>query len=447
MAFTLSVSIKKHLMFRPDHVGGSIGLRLSFTEFLILVIIGLAIFRRRGALPELKLDKGITCAFAVCMMIYVLSAIFGNDIVFGLFQVIAFLQAFLLFAFLTNYLTSVVRLRIFIAGALLGLAMQSSVAIVQSAKPGLLKLHFLGAVEEGELKIVNGHIVLPDVDHGTTEVGGDVAERPSGMLIHPNLLALYLALTLPLAVGLLLASNSWRYELFVLVVLGLGMAALYLSLSRSGWLGFLAAVMLGTAWWKLKRPARIVQYKRILLVVVVLAGIVGVASKAQKIYLRFTESADQAITFRRNLGFAALRMVGTHPFLGVGLNSFETVVEDYDPTTMSRYKQYPVHNIFLLELAETGVFGAAAFLVLWGIILRRIFKEANRCPSPLWKVFTFASGCGLVGFFVGDMSNFLYRNPIMTLMVWVQVALALAAARIGRQQHSQALAGEANGVL
>jgi len=142
-----------------------------------------------------------------------------------------------------------------------------------------------------------------------------------------------------------------------------------------------------------------------------------------------------------------LRMVGTHPFLGVGLNSFETVVEDYDPTTMSRYKQYPVHNIFLLELAETGVFGAAAFLVLWGIILRRIFKEANRCPSPLWKVFTFASGCGLVGFFVGDMSNFLYRNPIMTLMVWVQVALALAAARIGRQQHSQALAGEANGVL
>jgi O-antigen ligase len=109
------------------------------------------------------------------------------------------------------------------------------------------------------------------------------------------------------------------------------------------------------------------------------------------------------------------------------LNSFVTVVEQYDETMMSRIKAFPVHNILFLEFSETGILGGVAFIVLWILTMRCMFAAARRTASPFPRVAALFISCGIVGFFLADMAGFTYRIPIMTSLVWAQVALALSA--------------------
>ena len=66
--------------------------------------------------------------------------------------------------------------------------------------------------------------------------------RVYGPLENPNLLAGYLIPILPIAVVALLRWRSWPQRLFAGCALLLGAIALFLSYSRGGWLGMLAAL-------------------------------------------------------------------------------------------------------------------------------------------------------------------------------------------------------------
>lgn len=46
------------------------------------------------------------------------------------------------------------------------------------------------------------------------------------------------------------------------------------------------------------------------------------------------------------------------------------------------------------------------------------------------RLLLIASLAGLAGFFIGDMSNFAYRIPVVTNLVWAQAAVGLAAGRL-----------------
>ena len=76
----------------------------------------------------------------------------------------------------------------------------------------MLELSFLGAADDQEDKIVNGRVALPDVDTGTTFVEGEVTHRPTGLLIHPNVLALYLVLTIPISLWSRWLERRFQYE-------------------------------------------------------------------------------------------------------------------------------------------------------------------------------------------------------------------------------------------
>ena len=432
LAFTLSISLKKHLLFRPSHMGGAIGLRISITDVLVLLLLACLLFRIRPRQRiSIEADTSILTAFGVYFAIAAISAVLGNDTQLGWFELSALLQAFVVFVFLVNYVNNAQRFRIFLVGCVMGLLLQSAVATVQLNHPEFFKLRFLGAATEGDERISNGQIDLPDEDRGTTTIAGEVQERPSGLLIHPNVLALYLALTVPLAIGASFwISARWFQLLSAAAVLCSGVAA-YLTLSRSGWAGCAGAGLASLILWRYSGAMKLSRGKKVFFAMLAVAVVIGCVIKAETIYLRLTETADEALEFRSNLMAAARNMIEAHPFLGVGLNSFETVVADYDSTTMSRIKQFPVHNIVLLELSETGVLGGAAFLILWIVVLRRMFIATRRIPSAALRTVALLSTCGVVGFFIGDMSNFVYRVPIMTSLIWAQVALVLAAERIG----------------
>ncbi|MDQ5951862.1 MAG: hypothetical protein QG639_1143, partial [Patescibacteria group bacterium] len=77
----------------------------------------------------------------------------------------------------------------------------------------------------------------------------------------------------------------------------------------------------------------------------------------------FINLGDQQPSISRRVGLMdiALNMVESHPLIGVGLNNFTAVMEEYGSSQeFVRFIQ-PVHNSFWLYIAETGVVGIIFF--------------------------------------------------------------------------------------
>jgi O-antigen ligase len=251
-------------------------------------------------------------------------------------------------------------------------------------------------------------------------------------LIHPNLLAAYLVLTLPIAVAVALSGRSRGERVLGRVAAVGAAAALYLSLSRSGWIGTAVALTIAMVlvWrWRAIAPSRAL---RVSIAVAFLCCLAGAAWRADRIYLRFTESARQALDFRSEYAQTAWRMAVAHPALGVGLNTFTDHAPQYDAAGTSRIKAFPVHNVYLLELAETGFAGGFAFAGLVVAIIAGALR-AVRQSSPDTRVFVIALAAGLMGFWVTQLSDYFYRIPIMTTLVWVHAGLALGLSRSGSE--------------
>jgi O-antigen ligase len=310
------------------------------------------------------------------------------------------------------------------------LALQSAIAIVQVKKPGLVNLSALGAEEQSEETVVAGSVALPNVDKGTTTIAGEIEHRPSGLLIHPNVLAAYLVLSIPLAIaGWVIASSLWMQSLCLLSA-GAGLTALYFSLSRSGWAGLgLALLLISCLWWKLPLQ-KATAAKKLIIAVAVVGALVGIAAQSEKIYLRLTESASEAVKFRRELAGTAWNMTKAHPFFGVGYNSFTENMDEYDEGGMSRIKKFPAHNVYLLELGEGGIITGLAFVVLVGAMLVRLFKAGNGARDPVLRTIAIFTACGVCGFWLTQISDYVYRIPILTTLVWFHAGLVFAAANL-----------------
>lgn len=435
LSATLTISLKKHILFRADSMSGAVGYRISITDITLCALAVLVWWRHwRQTKTRPVFNKPLTIAFFVYLALAAASAFLGSDLELGLFELSALLQSFLLFVCLSNYLNTPRRIRIFVSGLLIGLFMQSAAAIVQAERPGLVNFSALG-IEETEETVQGGNVNLPTMDRGTTTINGEVVQRPTGLMMHPNVLGLYLALLLPMAGVLALTPQGLFLRSLAGIGLLAGLPALYFSLSRSGWAAGVVAVALMALVWRRWRLPKLDLLRKLTVAGGVLVMACAIAINAPKIYDRLTENASESVEFRANLARASLAMIGEHPFFGVGLNTFLETVGSYDTSGMTRVKAYPVHNVYLLEWAENGIAGGTAFVILVGVMLWQMLAASRRAASASYRALAVALVCGLAGFFFAEMSGFVYRIPIMTSFVWSCVALVLALGSVAHREH------------
>jgi len=429
LALTLPLSLKFHPVFRPDHIGGAIGLRVSVTDLLLVLIVLTVLLRMSGrGTIRIEVDTAILASFATYWLLAAVSTVAAVDRQLGLFELVACIQAFATFAFLTSYLTTRRRLVLFLGGALAVLCLQSVVTVYQARHPDWQAPRFLGAPEEQKVEIVGDQVALPEVDLGTTFVQGEVQTRPAGLLIHPNVLAFYLILGTTTALGVFLVAETAWLSALSFTSLALAGLALYFSLSRSGWAGTAFAVLLAGALGIRVLPA-LGPRRRLLLAAMVVLACGAVAMKADRIYSRITDTAEEAIEFRENLGRIALRMIAARPLTGVGLNGFAEASDPYDPSGEQRIKRFPVHDVYLLEASEVGLPGGLAFLTMVVFMVAGTLRAASRC-RPRGRLLPLLLASGIAGFWFAQLSDFVYRIPILTTILWAQVALAFASARV-----------------
>jgi O-antigen ligase len=255
--------------------------------------------------------------------------------------------------------------------------------------------------------------------------------RAYGTLPHPNILGGMLLAFLGAPVERWLTTGRRRWP----VVLALGIVALGLTLSRAAWLGLLAGAAV-LAWLA---PAAARRRLRLAVGLGLLALASVLVPLAPWVLPRLGagggNALERASALERTLliGYS-LEAWRAQPLTGVGLGAF---VQWAARSTGVGLPFEPVHNLPLLVLAETGLVGAAAALLLvgaWaGLVWRR--RGAMSVGEVVWA----AVMAAMLGMGLFDHAGWT-QAPARTLAV---MALATWARLAAGPEPERAAPGEA----
>lgn len=207
---------------------------------------------------------------------------------------------------------------------------------------------------------------------------GQIFLRSYSTFPHPNVLAGFLVVCLILLWGARLKGRLSRTVLGATT--GLAIMAVITSFSHAAWLVGVALIIiwLSRPWI---RPAKIREsfFKAVLpigILVSFLAFILAYYFFGLD-FLSFPLSGPN-IGRRAMLSRASFSMIGQYPLTGVGLNNFIPRLPEFTQIGEAIRFLQPVHNIYLLIAAETGLVGLIIFL--W--LIYRIIRFQPKRPLP-----------------------------------------------------------------
>jgi putative inorganic carbon (HCO3(-)) transporter len=265
--------------------------------------------------------------------------------------------------------------------------------------------------------------------------------RAHGTFEQPNPYGGYLGLTLPLAVGVVVAGIlpvAGRIKVVWILLAactgGLMLLALVMSWSRGAWLGFGAAAA-AMAIAVVARSGRAAAFAAVLAVLAAYVLLVlGVVRVPPAIVQRFTDfvpyvgvrdvrgaeitDGNFAVLERVAHWQAAWQMWSDRPWFGVGVGNYEPVYSHYAlplwPLALGH-----AHNYYLNIAAEAGVVGLATYVLLCGVAVVGAWRASRRAESWEWGV-----TLGVLGVLVHLGVHSLFDNLYVHAM-YLQVAILL----------------------
>jgi O-antigen ligase/tetratricopeptide (TPR) repeat protein len=243
--------------------------------------------------------------------------------------------------------------------------------------------------------------------------------RPLGTLGHPNYLAGYVVMAVPLVICL--AQHAVQQSRRALAT-GLGLLVLaagvvvVASLSRAAWLaaGLIAAVLVGAHLWDSRKSPREAtttgprwRAGLVVAVVLVFGGACAVASFGGPLKARVRNMTE--MSSRLCLWTTAGRVFRTYPLTGCGLDTFDLESGRHCP---AEYRQTEwgvvptrAHNDFLHMLATQGALGGLAFLFLAAALVLGSWR-ALRDSEPQDRPLALALACAMLGWYVQNLFGF-----------------------------------------
>jgi putative inorganic carbon (hco3(-)) transporter len=352
----------------------------------------------------------------------VLSIVFVQEPRLSIYQTLELVKGFLLFLYVANRVQDESDLKWLLAGLMAAVLFQGGLGLYQAVMQRPLGLEILGE------RIAVRHHILES----------QVTVRPSGTLWHPNHLAMYLELVLPVIGAVLLAPGatahgqpgiSWRWRLAAVLALTVGLATVVFTLSRGTWLSLCVAAAV-LVWWgvrnrTLPRLSTAVGLAGLLIILVLLNALTG-----SVIVERLTGPDLGSAQSRVPLMRGAVTIIADHPLLGSGLNNYENAIQIYDSSgEFTGFGLLPVvHNLFLLIAAEVGLLGLGAFLWLVAVLGRtgvRYLREQSIASLAAAVVAGLLAG-GLASMLHQMVDFGLLGDPQLTYTFWFLAGLLTA---------------------
>lgn len=245
-------------------------------------------------------------------------------------------------------------------------------------------------------------------------------KRAIGFFIHPNNLALFitplLAYTLP---NLKIQLEQWwsggkkicsRDFLIGLAWLG-GVVALFLSLSRGGWLGLLIA---GFIFVIFSSSKKLLKYYA-LIVLIAAAIVIAVPNLRYRVILPFY--GEKSSVARLSLWETGTKMIQDSPILGQGIHGFNYNWDKFNSDPNLEHYNFP-HNFILNTWVDLGLLGLISWLVIVGYGLWYGFKNRT-------KPFAFGLALFLVAVLAHGLIDIPYFKNDLAMIFWLIFALAL----------------------
>ncbi len=248
--------------------------------------------------------------------------------------------------------------------------------------------------------------------------------RLRAFYLSANHLAMYLAPSLILGLGLWrFIRRKWPKILFMFGCF-LQISALYLTYSYGAWLGVLA----GFAFVfiiMLKRPRP--RYFRLIglaLLLVILAFVWQIPGQK---FQGFLDLSYPSLKARLAIWQSAWGIIKDHPLIGIGPGMFQQYYLDYQP----RFEPYPEwavpqpHNLFLAFWLQTGLLGLFGFI--WLIV--QFFKKSRAVAPPLRELSVFLTAAMIYILIHGLVDTPYWKNDL-SVIFWLIIALNYRVSRL-----------------
>jgi len=239
---------------------------------------------------------------------------------------------------------------------------------------------------------------------------GNAVVPAYGTFRHPNAFGGYLSI-LTLFVFSSLNFSNFRRNGFYKISVCAGLIGLFFTLSRSAWVSFLFGALFVFLIRKLGKKG--------VLVSLVLTFVISLSTLFTLNFSKYIES--NSLQTRTRLQTTAFNMIRNNFLYGVGLNNFTVRLAQYeDKFALPRFVQ-PVHNIFILVLAEGGIF---FFLLFISILFYAGISLLKRSYGP--PAYLFVSLLQLV--ILGSFDHYLFTGVQTQILFWLIVGLSLSTA-------------------
>lgn len=412
LLLSLVVAIPLNLAFDPlgqvsYHAGGApAGVLLYPYDFPLLLLIALHLLEVLGKRKPIQFSS--LDVVAVLLLIWTTLSIYNSSYIrLSLFELLRMTKLYLLSRVVASNVRRREDVHDVVLALLIGLVVQGVICVLQ---------YMVGTDLGLELFTV-----------------GDL-RRVSGTVGWPNTLGAYTATLLSVISALWMYGTGGRVRIAIGAACLAGLFSLILSFSRGAWISLLAGVAVILVWgWRAGRlGAKSVPS---LSAIALSAAVVG-ALFATSITARLAEVHPRmdVIVDRMQLNRVAMNMISAHPLMGVGINTFVDTMKQYDTTGVTYYFPEPVHNVFLLVAAETGLVGLGLFLLLVFMAFRASL-QASKTDDRFLSAGAIGILSGLVVLVVNNLADVHLRTDVLYALFWLLIGLAVAIGRMANSTH------------
>ncbi len=391
IVFTIPIRIDINVMNKFENQAGASTLGISLTDIILIVLL---IWWLIEVVSNDNIRIRYFARIIVPAILYLeacmLTLLWAPRMDLASMELVQMAKVLLLFFVLANQIRNQSDLKLIIWAFVLTVGFESLIAVLQTATGHSLSLGFLGEAEKN------------------AQAAGRLW-RVGGTLGHPNRLAMFLELLLPLCLGLVFWENLKWKKLIAFAVFGMGVISLISTGSRGGWIGLMFSMVILFYYLIVTKRVQTRSIIGPVLISVIILSVIGYYS-SEMIERRLTGDDYGSAESRIPMFKTAFALIADKPVGGVGINNYQVVMKKYNTAVESlRYKSIdrPVHNMYLLILGESGFIGFITFGILT-IYLFFIVIKAIRSPN---KIVSIVSMCLYGGFFAFYLHGLVDKHP------------------------------------
>jgi len=400
-----------HKSFTPLHLVNSGAPAIYITSVGVLLIVLYGVWAAEGTMRadlRVAFRRPILWIPLVGAVVLLPSILAATDVTLSMAELVRMAWMYLLYVYVAVRVRRHTQVLLLLTGLGIFAVVEFVVVVLQWKTGGVLGLSFLGVPTElGERVINDGSL-----------------GRPFGTIVHPVFMGATMGALGLLFLGVGLSVRELRLKLASLALVPVCLIPLFLAHTRAAAIAFLPVALAVVVTSAVQGRISTRSLKQMALV-----GLVAAAVLYPVLSKQFSEnfSSDHfsvEVESRVQLNDLALNVIADHPETGVGLNNFQAVQDRYHNYGLL-FAGNPVHNLYLLQTAETGYLGLAGLLLVGAGLLLTSWRLA-RSRDPLLGGLGTGVTAVVVFFAIEELLGFSLRQEIPLALWWLLAGMAVA---------------------